>query len=158
VWFRRFLSAKNLPFTQESTKINTINIKTLETQLGDLESACIDHHPSLCCSENHLWFLSPLVSWSETVLEINHLIPLSNWSWSQSMSAISVSVLIIPNPVLISNQLVQSIITPVYKTCLMNMLKSKYHLGLSIRFVIINTLHPIRWIQQIPPFWWWQTN
>ena len=100
-----------------------------------------------------LFWKSPLVSWSETVFEINHLIPLSNWSWSQSMSAISVSILIILNPVLICNQLVQSTITPVCKTCLINMLKYKYHLDLSIKFVIIKTLHPMRWIQQ--NFWPW---
>ena len=54
-------------------KINAITIKTLVTQLGDLESVCIDHNPSLCYSGDHLWFLD-----LRLILEINHLIPLNN--------------------------------------------------------------------------------
>ena len=51
---------------------------------------------------------------------------------------------LISQPVLIYNQSAQSTIKHVCKTCLINMLKYKYLLGLSIRFVIIKTLHPIR--------------
>ena len=45
-------------------------------------------------------------------------------------------------PVLICNQSAQSTIKLVCKTCLVNLLKYEYHLSLSIRFVIIKTLHP----------------
>ena len=59
---------------------------------------------------------------------------------------------LISQPVLICNQSAQSTIKPVCKTCLVNMLKYKYHLGLSIRFVMIKTLHPIRMNSTNSPF------
>jgi len=95
-----------------------------------------------------------LLSWSETVLEIKHLTSWNSWSCS-SINVSNQCLGLIAQPVLVFKQSVQSTIRPDWRTCLVIMLKDKsYQLGL------LSSKHNILsgWIQQIPPFWWWQTN
>jgi len=137
-------------FTQESIRTNTINAKTLVALLGNLKSITRWSTTWLVWFFRSPWFLDlrlflKSITWCLGTTDLR----------LQSMSS-TISVLIwFLNLFLFTNsqykQLSCLFAEPVWASCS------------SIKFINWvcyhqNTTSYKGWIQQIPPFWWWQTN